>query len=575
MIRSDYQNLLQPVMERAAANPEHTSLIFIAEDGSHLPITAGQFHAGAMAWARALRYIGIGRNDIVLLVLGHSRRLLFSFWGAMYLGALPSIFAEPATRMDSDYYVEQVRQLVSQTGIKAVITSQEFKETMHSLLAELECAVISSDEIPAEAQEATFEPSWQVLPAEQIAFLQFSSGTTGAKKGVLISHQAILNQVRVFSQVQDLRPEDTVVSWLPLHHDMGLIMGFLIPVLTGIRTVLMSPNHWIRDPKLLLWAVHDYRGTHSWMPNFAYNHLVRAIRPADIEGIDLSSWRQILNGAEPIRHGTVERFAQQFQRYGLNREALSTGYGMAENTLAIAIKPYDEPIRVEWISLKALQTERRAAPDEPCGPGAVAMVAAGRVVPGTELMVAGPDGERLDEGQVGEFWIRGDSLFAGYYQQPEMTAEVMHDGWFHTGDLGYVAEGWVFVTGRLKDLVIVGGKNIHAEDVEEVVNSVPGVYPGRVVAFGVFNERLGTEGIVVVCEVRSAAEQQGAIEAEIRRRLAQQMDVAPADVRLVENRWIIKSSSGKLARPANREKYLRTFMNGDYRRGAERDGAGT
>ncbi|MCI0393979.1 MAG: AMP-binding protein [Chloroflexi bacterium] len=562
MIRYNYQNLIQPVVERAEHDPEHLSLVLIGEDGAHTPITAGQFHDGAARWAQALQYIGIGPGDIVLLVLGHSQKLIFSFWGALYLGALPSIYPTPTTRMDQELYVGQVRSLVAQSGIKAVITPNEFKESTQALLAGTGCAVISTDEIPPEArQEGGFRPAWEKFGSDKIAFLQFSSGTTGAKKGVLISHQAIMNQGRTLNQVLDLQLGDTVISWLPLHHDMGLTTGFLIPIVTGVKTVLMSPVHWVRDPKILLWAVNDYKGTHSWMPNFAYNHLMRAVRPGDIEGVDLSSWRQVLNGAEPIRYETIQAFAARFRPYGLREEALTTGYGMAENTLGIAVKPHDRPIKVDWISLRALQEERQAVPADPQAPGVIAMVASGTPVPGTEVIVVNEAGQRLPDRQVGEIWLRGDSLFAGYYHQPELTAGSFRDSWFCTGDLGYMIDDWVFVTGRQKDLIIVGGKNIHPEDVEEVANTVPGVYPGRVVAFGVWNERQGTEGVVIVCEVRPpiTEEEKIAISNELHRRLAQQMDIALADVRLVENRWIVKSSSGKLARPACRERYLQEF----------------
>lgn len=553
-----YQNLLEPIMNGAEEKGDGVALIFVTEAGETRPVTKAAFRDGLLEWAAILQGIGLKRDDVLLLVLGHSLDLLYAFWGAIYLGAIPSIFPTPAGKMDHAYYAQQVRELVSQSQIKAVVSNGEFASELVGLLASSDCVVLDVDSSRPEQLPPAPSTEWQTISGQQIAFLQFSSGTTGAKKGVVITHQAILNQAAIFSHNQDIRPGDTIISWLPLHHDMGLITGFLIPLIQGNQTILISPTHWIRDPKLLLQLVHRYRASHSWMPNFAYNYLVRAVRPHDLAGLDLRSWRQLLNGAEPIRWETMVAFLAKYTPYNLSPTALTTGYGMAENTLAIAIKPWDEPLFVDWVNIQSLQRERRAVPMPAEAPGAQPMVMSGRVTAGTQLMVADEQGQPLPERQIGEFWLKGDNLFDGYYRQPDLTAQFFADGWFKTGDLGYVAEGRVFVTGRKKDLIIVGGKNIHPEDIEEIANQVAGIYPGRAVAFGLYNPRTATEEVVMVCELVGNPDQtqQRLIADQLRQAVAQRSEITLGDVKLVSGRWIIKSSSGKIARAANRAKYL-------------------
>lgn len=556
-----YQNLLEPVMKRAEIAGDGIAFIFVTETGQTRPVTQAAFRDGLLEWAAILQAIGLQQGQVVLLVLGHSLDLLHAFWGAIYLGAIPSIFPTPAGKMDQAYYAQQVQDLVSQSQIRAVVTNGEFAGELAGLLDDSACTVINVESSRPEQLPSPPQNQWQTISPQQIAFLQFSSGTTGSKKGVVISHQAILNQADIFSQLQAIRPGDTIISWLPLHHDMGLITGFLIPLIQGNQTILISPSHWIKDPKFLLQLVHRYQASHSWMPNFAYNYLVRAVRDRDLEGLDLSSWRQLLNGAEPIRWETMVAFLDKYAPYGLSQTALTTGYGMAENTLAIAIKPYDEPLYVDWVDTHSLQTKQQAIARPPQSPGSQPIVMSGRVTAGTHLLVADDQGQPLPERHIGEFWLKGDNLFSGYYRQPQLTAEFFANGWFKTGDLGYLAEGRVFVTGRKKDLIIVGGKNIHPEDIEEIANQVTGIYPGRAVAFGLFDPRTATESVVMVCELVGNPDQaqQKAIGDQLRQMVAQRSEITLGDVRLVSGRWIIKSSSGKIARAANREKYQSQF----------------
>jgi acyl-CoA synthetase (AMP-forming)/AMP-acid ligase II len=340
---------------------------------------------------------------------------------------------------------------------------------------------------------------------------------------------------------------------------MGLIAGFVMPLVTGTPLVLMSPFQWVRDPKILLWAIHKHQGTLAWLPNFAYNHLARAARPSYLEGLDLSSWRMAINCSEPVYHHSHQTFLEKFAPYGFNPDTLSVSYAMAENTFAVTqTKPGVAP-RVDWVEIAALQQERVARPAEPEAEGVVAVTSCGIPIDGTEVRILDDAGQTLGERQIGQIAVRSNCMLSAYYQRPELTAEAIRDGWYLTGDMGYLADGEVFVTGRLKDLIIVGGKNIYPQDLEAIANSVPGVYPGRAVAFGVLDERIGSESIVMVAELNGNSQYPAAVERELRAQIVKETEVTLADVRFVNERWVIKTSSGKLARGDNRDKYLREF----------------
>jgi fatty-acyl-CoA synthase len=556
-----HNTLIEPVIQRAKDDPQRTTLIFIGEDGGEETLTALQFHRSALDYAQALQGIGIGPEDLVVLVLKHSQVLLSAFWGALYLGAIPSIFPFLTEKLDPELYMQRVQTLVSHEGAKAVITFPEFKDELTALLAEADCRVLSADEVPQGSGGEDAAAFWQNPDSEKIAFLQHSSGTTGLQKGVALSHRAVLNQVRSYRESIRLTTEDVVVSWLPLYHDMGLIAGFVMPIVTGTPLVLMSPFHWIRDPKILIQAIDKHRGTLCWLPNFAYNHLARAVRPSYLEGIDLSSWRAAINCSEPAYAQSHRVFLDKFGPYGFRESALTVCYAMAENTFAVSQSPIGQAAGLDWVQIASLQQERKAIPAEPDSPGAMSVVSCGPPIAGTEVAVADVDGNFLPERNEGEIVLKSDCMLSEYYKRPDVTAEAIVDGWYYTGDMGYIADGEVYISGRKKDMIIVGGKNIYPQDLEAIANHVPGIYPGRAVAFGLFDERIGSEVVVMVAELLPEDErpEPAEIERDLRRQIVEQTEITLSDVRLVEQRWLIKTSSGKIARSDNRQKYLRQF----------------
>jgi acyl-CoA synthetase (AMP-forming)/AMP-acid ligase II len=437
------------------------------------------------------------------------------------------------------------------------MTATEGKEDIASVVKDEPWprVLMSWSDVPKDWVKAPADPD-ALGDENRPALLQYSSGTTGLQKGVVLSHRALLRQIDTYSAAIRISSDDVIVSWLPLYHDMGLIAGFVLPLVTGTRLVLMSPLDWVRDPALLIRAITEHRGTLTWLPNFAYNFLATKLRDCDCAGGRLDSLRAVINCSEPMSVRSHDLFARRFSAYGFRREALATCYAMAENTFAITQGGIDKPVNVDVIDADILAQQHYARPANTSGQSSRSIVSAGAPIQGVRVRVLSESGADLDERRVGELAIKSDCMLSEYFGRPEVTAHAFSDGWFLTGDYGYVAGGEVYVTGRKKDLIIVGGVNLYPHDIEAAVNDVPGVHPGRCVAFGLFDDDVGTESVVVVAEVDTESrEERNAISGMIRERIARNTDCVVRNVHLVGPMWLLKTSSGKIARHANREKY--------------------
>jgi acyl-CoA synthetase (AMP-forming)/AMP-acid ligase II len=539
--------------------PEKTALTVLLAGKPDQPITYRQLLRGAAAWQRTLAREEVQPGEVVILIMQHSVELMYAYWGAILHGAIPSIMPFLTEKLLPERYRADLASLVGITRPECVVTYRDFEPEVHLALGEHSSVrrVIVSDTVEAEG-EVDFEQMGGLKRSPQdIVLLQHSSGTTGLQKGVALSHQAVLNQLASYSDAMMLNESDVIVSWLPLYHDMGLIAGYLMPILLRVPLVLLSPFEWVRSPVRLLQAVTQYRGTLTWLPNFAYNFCAQKIRERDLEGVDLSTLRAISNCSEPMRYESHEAFSNRFTPYGLSPTALCTCYAMAENVFAVAQGGIRHPVVIDEIDRHAMQTEKQALPAV-AGQPSVKMVSAGPAIPNVEVMVADEKGNRLPDRAIGELALRSNCMLTEYYHRPDATEKALRDGWYFTGDYGYMVEGQVYVAGRKKDMIIVGGKNVYPMDLEELAMQVPGVHPGRVVAFGIFNEQAGTEDVVIVAEVDT--QEQAELERigdEVRQVVTRGSAVALRHVHLVDARWLIKTSSGKTARGANKEKFLK------------------
>lgn len=558
-------NFASQLVDQFKNNPEKI-ILRILINREYQPITYESLISGASAYQRYLSKSGIGIGDIVIIILPHGIDLVYAYFGCVLNGSIPSIMPYLTEKLIPEKYCQDLESLFNITRPEGIITFTEFSKEIN-FLKSIESTiktVVFIENVNLIAGDGIIKnqfPGIQRTP-DDVALLQHSSGTTGLQKGVALSHQAIFNQLESYSQALNVSESDVIVSWLPLYHDMGLIAGFLMPIFSGIPLILMSPFDWVRAPYKLLQAISKFKGTLCWLPNFAYNFCAKKIRDRDLVGIDLSTLRAVINCSEPMRQKSHEIFYQRFKNYGFKRSALATSYAMAENVFAVTQGGIDIPINFDEISLREFQAQRKAIladKDEK----SIVMVSAGKPIKGVQVKIVNFDGQHLPERLIGEIVIKSNCLLTNYHNREDATREAFIDGWFKTGDYGYIANGELYISGRKKDLIIIGGKNIYPKDIETIVMEIEGIHPGRAVAFGIFNELKGTEDVVVIAEVEDKFwGREDEIASMIRAKVTKESAIALRSVLLVKKKWLIKTSSGKIARALNKKKYIQEVLAG-------------
>lgn len=548
---SSESTLPQALEARVRLSGKDPWLKLYARDRLTCTLTYAELWKGAGAWAAHLRARGVEPGDRVLLLLPTERAFYESYWGILLAGAVPVPAYPPVRLSRMEEYLQALGGLVRGSGARALITSETIRPLVRPVqeAGERTLPFVVPNEVTAGAEV----PEVRVRP-DDLGLLQYTSGSTGSQKGVMLTHANLLANLRAIGQGVKLRPGDVAVSWLPLYHDMGLIGLMLGSLYWGITLVALSPIDFLRRPARWLRALSEHRGTVSAGPNFAYSLAARKIRDADLQGVDLSSWRVALCGAEPIHPTTIETFTRRFASHGFRPEAFFPAYGLAENTLAVSFAELGRRPHVEHVNAGVLEAEGRALRARP-GDGSRAIVSVGRALDTVEVAVASDSGAPVPEGTRGEVLVRGPSVMAGYFGNPEATAAALARGWLHTGDLGFLLDGRLYICGRKKDMVIKAGRNYFAEDLEAAAVFLPGVRPGGVAVFAVENEARGTEEVVLVAEIRAGVESRGLAEA-LRARVSEATGCRPDRVVLVAPHTLPKTSSGKIQRFQVRAWYL-------------------
>jgi fatty-acyl-CoA synthase len=390
---------------------------------------------------------------------------------------------------------------------------------------------------------------------DDLAVLQFTSGSTADPKGVMLPHRVMLANLDGVREAARMDPDDDVlVSWLPLYHDMGLVGLLTLSMVNGCDLVQGAPQDFMGAPARWMQWMSDFRGTATAGPNFSYALAARALRR--MSGLDLSRWRIALNGAEPVDPQTVDEFCEAAEPFGFRRGSAFPAFGMAEVAIGGTFPEPGRGIVVDTVDRRVLETDRYAAPVPAGAEGARGLAKLGRPIPGLEMRIVEPTtGDVMKEREVGELQLRGTSVTPGYYKHPEATAATFTaDGWLKTGDLGYIVDEELVICGRIKDVIIVGGRNVFPEDVERAVAEVDGVRAGNVIAFGI-EGRKGREGLIVVAETKSS-DVDGELRQQVSIRVREAIGLPPEEVVLVEPGTLPKTSSGKLQRSLCRTKYL-------------------
>ncbi len=547
--------LHETLWRRAMAEPDRVQSWVREDDGREHTISYGRLLDAARVLAGGLRERSVRRGDAVALMLPTGFDFLRSFQGILIAGAIPVPIYPPARLDRLEEYATRQSAILKDAGVKLMITVGRALPVAALLRPSVPSLahVVTADEL-SEAGIAYGAPEGR---GEDPAFIQYTSGSTGHPKGVLLTHANLLANIRAISAGLQAGPSDVGASWLPLYHDMGLIGSWLFCMTDGLPIALLSPLAFLARPERWLWTIHERRATLSAAPNFAYELLARRVSEAAIEGLDLSSWRCALNGAEPVNPDTQDRFVNRFAPYGFRREAFMPVYGLAENSVAVCFPPVLRGPRIDRVARAAFASERRAEVAQPDDTAAMRFVSVGRAVQGHEVRVVDEAGGELPERRVGRLIFRGPSMTAGYFKQPEATAAMSVSGGFYdSGDLAYAAEGEIYITGRSKDLIIKGGRNLVPQEVEELAAGVQGIRRGCVVAFGVWSEATATESLVVVAETRATSgDKRDALVAAVMERVAEGTGVPPDHVALVAPGAVPKTSSGKIRRAATKELY--------------------
>lgn len=542
------QTLASSLLNSAANVPDRIAIYLQRTGKEDTPISYAQLIAQGSVYTQALQTQGVKAGDIVVIILPHSEALVYSWVGTVLMGAVPSMLPPLTEKLAPDRYRRDLAALTQITRPAAIITYDTFASEVHLALSENKAGDDTHPPIVVITAEQVSNLEFRIENLElgrnlksEIALLQHSSGSTGLQKGVALSHEAIFNQLRSYAAVIQLSEKDVIVSWLPLYHDMGLIAAFITPLMLRVPLVMLSPFDWVRAPQRLFQAITQYGGTLCWLPNFAYNFCAQKIRDRDLQGVQLASMRAFINCSEPTVYSSHQKFAARFTPYGLRNGTLTTCYAMAENVFAVSQSPIGDPPTLD-----------ETPPD-----GREPRLSNGKPIANVKVKIVNSEGSEVVEGVIGEIALQSDCMLTSYFHRPDLTEKAMRDGWYLTGDMGYLKNGEVYITGRKKDIIIVGGKNVYPQDLELLASEVTGVHPGRVVAFGVMDDRAGTEEIVVVAETDLADEEaQQQVADEVRAHLTRNTDVAVRVVQFVALGWLIKTSSGKVARTANKEKYL-------------------
>jgi fatty-acyl-CoA synthase len=546
---------------RALAEDDLRGFVFVRADGTERLWTFRQIAQEAERRAALLSGAGLHKGDRMAMVIPEGEEFVLSFLGALLAGVVPVPVYPQLGFKNIESYHDTVAHVARASGAAMLLTSPSTKPFVEPVLArgiDTLRRIATLDELPADVAHDVPPVRVDVSPAD-LAFLQFTSGSTSRPKGVMVTHANLAANAEAF-MIHGLRRDEAVdkgVSWLPLFHDMGLI-GFVVgPIFTHVPCVFLPTASFVRSPRLWLDKIHEHRATITYAPSFAYALVAKRLKDKDVEGLDLSSLRVAGCGAEPIRAKALRDFAERLAPARFDPRAFLPSYGMAEATLAITFTPLGQGLRTDDVEAAALtQGDARCGQ----GPSRNEVVDCGIPFPDHEICIVDDVGARLGDRRVGQIVVRGPSVTDGYYQDPELTAQTLKpisgdsEGgvWLHTGDLGYVADGRLYVCGRVKDIIIVRGRNYYPTDIEWAVGELPVVRRGNVVAFGA--EIDGEEQLVVCCE--AGASEVPVIQDAARACIAAQFGLSVHEVVVSPPASLPRTSSGKPQRRKTRDMYL-------------------
>ena len=550
--------LLEVLEWHVATHPGRVHVRFLAGDDDVQELTYASLRRGALEAAAALRAAGVAPGETVAIMLPTCLGFFFSYFGIQLAGAIPVPIYPPARIQQIEDHLLRHAAILENAGAVVLVTVPEALGAARFLRARAPSvrSVIAVGDLRADPTGLV----WPAVGASDLAFLQYTSGSTGNPKGVMLTHANLLANLRAMGQPFGLNAagDDVFVSWLPLYHDMGLIGAWLGSLYFAMPLAVMSPLRFLARPERWLRAMHEHRGTISASPNFGYELCRARIRDDALGGLDLSSWRIAANGAEAVLPSTLRGFSDRFSAWGFRSTALRPVYGLAESSVGLAFPAAEREPRIERVDRATFGRTGAAEPSPADDATALEFVACGTPIPGHEIRIVDEAGREVPERREGAIEFRGPSATRGYYRNAEATRALFHGDWLRTGDRGYLTGGEIVLTGREKDTIIRAGRNLYAAEIETAAGAVGGVRAGCVAAFGATRKAGGTEALVVMAETRLAGDsERAALEHAIQAAVAARTGESPDHVVLVPPYTVPKTSSGKIRRNAARALYER------------------
>ena len=526
------ENVFQAFIQRLAVKPDDRFCLFVKR-GQEVDLSNRAVFASACQIGSWLLRKNAAKGSVVTIVLDHSVFLYAAFIGCVIHGFIPTFLPPLTFKQDPKIFNDSMQKLFDRIRPGAVITSLDAASGVPADRVPT-CVV---DEFPDSSAADEIDLRLQHLSSDGVAFLQHSSGTTGQKKGVMLTHAQVTEQMHLYAAAIGATEGDTFVSWLPLYHDMGLITSFLLPAIFGCPIVSLDALEWVRRPQMLLEYIEKTSAQFTWLPNFAFHHLARG---AGSRTWDLSSLKLMTNCSEPCRGAAFDVFLKSFEAAGIDAAKLRVCYAMAENVFAVTQSP----------------------PGRPARPGrskaTTGYLSSGVPLPGVSIEIVDTEGNAVPDGQLGEIRISTTCLFDGYYRLPEITAERLNGIWYSTRDLGCIEDGELFVTGRVDDLLIVNGKNLMAHELEYAITELPGIAPGRVIVGAEYDQASGAEKLFVLAEPDGSVTDLKQLQSKVGNSVLSLCGIFPAEVRFLPRGFLVKSTSGKLARRQSFEKFRAT-----------------
>lgn len=549
---SGASTLIEILGEHARVQPEAGHIVLLDGD-DELPISYGMLQRESLKVATRLRELNIGYGDTVAIMLPTSPDYFYSFFGVLYCGAIPVPLYPPARPTQIEEHVRRHQKILSNAGTKILITVAEVKPVARLLMSQVPdlLTILTLDELYAEHIDQV-----PLSHKEQdIAFIQYTSGSTGDPKGVILTHANLLANIWAMGRVCEVTAQDVFVSWLPLYHDMGLIGAWFGSLCHGCRLVVMSPLSFLARPQRWLRTIERFGGTLSASPNFGYEICATRLDEKELDGLDLSTWRMAFNGAEPVIPATMRRFEKRFKPYGLKASSLAPVYGLAESSVGLVFPAPARGVRIDRVKRDEFSGSGKAVQAGDDDDSVLEFISSGRPLPGHQVRVVDESNREIPEREEGRLQFKGPSATSGYFRNQEETRKLFCGEWLETGDLGYIAAGEVYLTSRQKDIIIRGGRNIYPHELEDAVGDIEGIRKGCTAVFASRDQESAEKLIVLTESRKNNAEDLQTFKKRINEVAVELIGMGPDEIIISVPGTVLKTSSGKIRRSACRQLY--------------------